>query len=148
MSLNSFKIQNGYTSNPYPPTPKVDNRMVLSCASCKYTLCTAYDTLISGPFYSEKRRTRYRPLPQASKRNQKLPYCYHRNTRVHFYSGTESGTQVTRRFTTKRKTPCTRLRFGSSFLKSHFEVPMHTRAGWAGVLMAWQSIFLKGKQAK
>ena len=133
---------------PKPTDPREDSRMVLSCASCKYTLCTAYDTLISGPFYSEKRRTRYRPLPQASKRNQRLPYCYHRNTRVHFYSGTESGTQVTRRFTTKRKTPCTRLRFGSSFLKSHFEVPMHTRAGWAGLLMAWQSIFLKGKQAK
>ena len=80
MSLNSFKIQNGYTSNPYPPTPKVDSRMALSCASCKYTLCTAYDTLISGPFIEKRRRPLSLPSLKQVEEPARLPYCYYHNS--------------------------------------------------------------------
>ena len=60
--------------------PREDSRMVLSCASCKYALCTTYDTLISGPF-KEKRR---KPLSLHSlkqvKEPARLPYCYYHNS--------------------------------------------------------------------
>ena len=49
---------------PNPPTLG-DSRMAPSCASCKYTVCTAYDTLISGSFW-EKRKRRL-SLPHSSK---------------------------------------------------------------------------------